>query len=202
MSPEAVATYDILHTTYAFGPPLDISPIIYYKTPMDMSGFQFHWGVKDMKRILLAALALLAMAGLAVSAYAQNSFTLPGEDDLELLMKAASTGDMVTLEAQIVRNKDLVNQRSGKDGKTALHIAVINGKAPAVEMLLNHGADPNARDFYCKTPYYYARVAYRTAIARLLVKRGARAEYVRFFPNCCTQMNPNPARSRVPASCR
>ncbi len=155
-----------------------------------------------MKWILLAALAALVAAGLSVSAYAQNSFTLPGEDDLELLMKAASTGDMATLEAQINRNKDLVNQHSGKDGKTALDIAVMNGKKAAVEMLLNQGADPNARDFYCRTPYYYARVAYRPAIARILVQRGASREYVRFFPHCCTQMNPNPARSRVPASCK
>ena len=155
-----------------------------------------------MKRILLAALAALVAAGLAVSAHAQNSFTLEGEDALELLMKAASTGDLATLQAQIAQDKDLVNQHSGKDGKTALHIAVMNGKVEAVKILLNNGADPNARDFYCRTPYYYARVSYRHVISGILVQRGASREYVRFFPHCCAQMNQNPARSRVPASCR
>ncbi|HUT53117.1 MAG TPA: ankyrin repeat domain-containing protein [bacterium] len=155
-----------------------------------------------MKRILMAVLAALVAAGLSLSAYAQNSFTLPGEDSLELLMKAASTGDLATLQAQIVQSADLVNTHSGKDGKTALHIAVMNGKVEAVKILLNHGADPNARDFYCKTPYYYARVSYRPVISRLLRERGAMREYVRFFPHCCTQMSPNPARSRAPRACR
>jgi ankyrin repeat protein len=142
------------------------------------------------------------LAGVSMKAYAQNNFTVPGDsDNLELLMKAASTGDLATIQSLAGQDSSLVKARSSKDGKTALHIACINAKYDAVKLLLNYGADPNARDYYCKTPYYYARVGYNPSICKLLTSRGAMREYVRFFPHCCTQMSPNPARHPAPRRC-
>ena len=156
---------------------------------------------EKMKKILFGSVMAVLLAGVAGLAYAQYDFTLPGDETLELFFKAASTGDLATLQRLIGERRDLVNARSNKDGKTALHIAVMVAKYDAAKLLLDNGANPNARDYYCKTPYYYARVGYRPRMAQLLLSRGAHHESVRFFPHCCTWNSPHPAAPVLAPRC-
>jgi ankyrin repeat protein len=59
------------------------------------------------------------------------------------------------------------------DGTTALHWAVENDDADAVETLLHSGAIPDARDRYGLTPLYYASSNGNAAIMQKLLKAGA-----------------------------
>ena len=49
-----------------------------------------------------------------------------------------------------------LNSRT-RSGMTALHVAVIENKASAVELLLESGADPSVKDYHGHTPLDYAK---------------------------------------------
>jgi len=59
------------------------------------------------------------------------------------------------------------------DGSTALHWAVENDDADAIEVLLHSGAIPDAKDRYGLTPLYYASSNGNAAIVQELLKAGA-----------------------------
>ena len=59
------------------------------------------------------------------------------------------------------------------DGSTALHWAVENDDAEAVDLLLKSGANPNAPDRYGLTPLYYASANGNAAIVQKLLQGGA-----------------------------
>jgi uncharacterized protein len=61
-----------------------------------------------------------------------------------------------------------------KDGATPLHNAAIEGHAPIVEMLLEHGADINARDRETgATPLWFAASFGRLDAVRMLLQHHA-----------------------------
>jgi ankyrin repeat protein len=62
-----------------------------------------------------------------------------------------------------------------RDGSTWLHSASL-GDFHEAEMLLRHGADPNARDDDDETPLFAAEHARRADIAELLVSHGANVD--------------------------
>jgi uncharacterized protein len=59
---------------------------------------------------------------------------------------------------------------------TALHGAVVRGDADIAKLLLDHGADPNARQESGFLPLHEAAANGKEAIARLLVERGAKVD--------------------------
>jgi Ankyrin repeats (3 copies) len=61
-------------------------------------------------------------------------------------------------------------------GSTRLHVAVDYGRLEIAELLLDHGANPNASDVLRRTPLHVARRSGRDDIARLLIERGASAD--------------------------
>lgn len=61
---------------------------------------------------------------------------------VEAFFNASASGDVATLREFLARQPDLVHERHG--GTTALHVAVHH--PDAVRLLLEHGADPHARD--------------------------------------------------------
>ncbi len=53
-------------------------------------------------------------------------------------------------------------------------LATVNGHRDAVDMLLDHGADPNVADGQGMTPLQVARAGKEPAIVAALQRRGAR----------------------------
>ena len=64
---------------------------------------------------------------------------------------AAAVGRTRGLEELLEAEPDLAHARSG-DGSTPLHLAARFDQRGAVELLLEHGADPSARDGEGQTP--------------------------------------------------
>ena len=85
--------------------------------------------------------------------------------------EAAATGDVATLRRLLSAEPGLVRERNAS-GATGLHVA---GKHPdAVRVLLEHGADPNARDVGDNaTPLFFAAGGGPIETVRLLLDAGA-----------------------------
>ena len=106
---------------------------------------------------------------------------------------AAHSGNPELL--QFLLDKD-ANPNANKAGYAAIHAAILRGDVKAVEVLLNHGADPNAKlmastpvrrdslDYYFHpgfvgaTPFWLAARFSQPAMMRLLAAKGADPGYV------------------------
>jgi hypothetical protein len=60
-----------------------------------------------------------------------------------------------------------------RDGETGLYQAARNGATDVVRLLLEHGADPNAKTDYQETPVYWAAYNDHSAVFAVLVEAGA-----------------------------
>ncbi len=69
--------------------------------------------------------------------------TVPEHASRDAFFAGCRAGDVATLRAMLERDSTLVHQRDDQ-GSTALHAAIVH--VDAVRVLLEHGADPNARD--------------------------------------------------------
>jgi ankyrin repeat protein/catechol 2,3-dioxygenase-like lactoylglutathione lyase family enzyme len=63
-------------------------------------------------------------------------------EDIDAFFEACVKGNLDTLRALLAKDPSLVHSRGG----TALHGAAMHGRVHVVRLLLEHGADPNARD--------------------------------------------------------
>ncbi len=83
---------------------------------------------------------------------------------------ACSAGDVATLRDLVASEPSLVRERT-PEGSTGLHLAVTH--VDAVRMLLEHGADPNARDTGDNAyPLHFAGGAGGVAVVRALLDAG------------------------------
>src|SRR5579862_6802549 len=95
--------------------------------------------------------------------------------DPSLAIFAASIqGDTAQIEQLLAGNRSLVSAVSS-DGWTPLHLAAFFGKIDAARLLLNKGAEVNARSAnpMRNMPLHAAAAGRHAAIAQLLLERGA-----------------------------
>ena len=118
--------------------------------------------------------------GFAAYAYATNPVVdlavmaaLRARGSRDLLV-ALSLGDFAVAEGLLADDPRAL--RTGGASFGALHLAAKRGDVPAVQWLLAHGADPNARWAHWDsevTPIHLAALADHADVARLLVAAGA-----------------------------
>ena len=88
------------------------------------------------------------------------------------LRRAAEIGDLP--EMQTLLDKQPLIEARDENGRTALMLAALHGQSQAVDVLLAHGADPNAADGHGTTPLQAAVAGNQQAIAAALRRAGAR----------------------------
>ncbi|XP_076456466.1 uncharacterized protein LOC143290823 [Babylonia areolata] len=89
-----------------------------------------------------------------------------------MLMNAISSGSADLVRQQITQEPDLINM-SGWHRQTALHRACLLGYIDVVRLLLEYGADPNARNNFDETPLHYACKRGLPPVLKCLLERGA-----------------------------
>jgi uncharacterized protein len=92
------------------------------------------------------------------------------------IFAAAIQGDTVRIEALLAGNRSLVSAMSS-DGWTPLHLAAFFGKSEAARLLLNKGAEVNARSANAmeNMPLHAAAAGRHADVVKLLIERGASA---------------------------
>lgn len=88
------------------------------------------------------------------------------------LRRAAESGDIPGLQTSLDEQVDIDSRDA--DGRTALMLATLHGQINAVELLLEHGADPNIADEHGTTPLRAAVDSNQSAIIAALKRVGAR----------------------------
>jgi len=93
-------------------------------------------------------------------------------DSAAEVRRAAEIGAVPELQTLLGQQGDI--DARDESGRTALMLATLSGQARAVDVLLAHGADPNAADAQGITPLQAAIAGDRPAIAEALRRAGAR----------------------------
>jgi hypothetical protein len=73
------------------------------------------------------------------------SVTGDGMTDLEAMIEAIEQDDFATASAILDRNRQVIIETDAT-GATPLHLAAFNGRRRIAQLLIEHGADVNARD--------------------------------------------------------
>ena len=118
-----------------------------------------------------AAPAVQSVAPAALSA-ARTAPPARLADSAAEVRRAAEIGAVPELQTLLGQQGDI--DARDESGRTALMLATLHGQARAVDMLLAHGADPNAADAQGVTPLQAAIAGDRPAIAAALRRAGAR----------------------------
>ena len=93
----------------------------------------------------------------------------------KLMMRAAKAGDVAGIRALLDQDASLASACDG-DGSTALHYAAWKGHPDAAAVLLDHGADIQAKNqngHWGDSPLHAAAHGNQKAVAELLIERGA-----------------------------
>lgn len=95
--------------------------------------------------------------------------------DVDRFVEACGAGDMKTVSAMLAEDASLARAASAKGhgGWTGLHAAAQQGHLDVVRALLQHGADPNAREVGDNTyPLHWAAASSQSEIVRALLDAG------------------------------
>jgi Ankyrin repeats (many copies) len=115
-----------------------------------------------------------AAAGVAAGAATARAVQAPrpSAPEAQTLRRAAAAGDLTALGAQLAGGAQI--DARDEQGRTALMLAIVNGRADAVELLLARGADPNAADAQGISPLQAAERSGMPRISSALRRHGAR----------------------------
>jgi ankyrin repeat protein len=86
----------------------------------------------------------------------------------ETLLQVAIHWGRISSAEWLLKKGASPNTKRSKDGWTPLHQAASRGVASIVSVLLEHGADPGAKDDNGQTPHDVAREKKRTSVVKLL----------------------------------
>jgi len=89
--------------------------------------------------------------------------------------RAAHDGDLAAVREHLASGAqpDARSDEGGCDACTLLHQAADGGQVEVARLLLDRGADPNARAGHARTPLHYAAGGQSAEVTRLLLERGA-----------------------------
>ena len=119
-----------------------------------------------------AAASGASQAGAPAQPMARVAAAERSSDPAAELRRAAEIGDLAELQT-LLDSEPLIEARD-ENGRTALMLAALHGQSQAVDVLLAHGADPNAADGHGTTPLQAAVAGNQQAIAAALRRAGAR----------------------------
>lgn len=107
--------------------------------------------------------------------FATSSPCAAADDPGEALRRAASAGDLAKVQELLAAGADV--NAGNRYGATALAYACDKGHTAVVNLLLERGANPNAKDsFYNFTPLGWAVQEGHAEIVRALLAKGAEGE--------------------------
>lgn len=141
-------------------------------------------GIKVAPEIMETRLGIFGIVprnGLALLLLVALGFGCGKKDDADALTKklcdAASKGYVVEVQKLLREHPKLVN-RPGSDemASTPLHVAVSNNRFEVASVLLEKGADINARNKHGLTPLHLAARNGNTELAQMLLSRNARKD--------------------------
>ncbi|KJV74698.1 ankyrin repeat-containing protein 09 [Orientia tsutsugamushi] len=91
------------------------------------------------------------------------------------LHEAVKSGNIQAVRSLLCENSslDYVNSSDDVSHNTALHYAVRACNLKIIDILLTHGANPNAKDMYNHTPFHYACSKGNLNVIKTLLKHGA-----------------------------
>lgn len=134
-----------------------------------------------MQNRLLAGLILILVVMLAVLCWLAQAWSESRQTAVDTLCDAVIQNDRSTA-SWLLRAGVPVNVRSRKTlrdivmGYTAMHCAAQFGSTACVQLLLDHGANPNLKDKMGETPLYMAVTNGHADTILALVKAGADVE--------------------------
>lgn len=100
------------------------------------------------------------------------------------LREATLPGDALAVLSLVMRKPKLINVRTGDDGRSPLHYAVLKRHPLMVEMLLKLGAKVDIRDISGRTPLHQAALCGELECAKVLVEHGADIEAKEDWEHC------------------
>ena len=93
--------------------------------------------------------------------------------DIPAIHRAAGEGDLETIRQSLGRYPTLVSRREPNLGQTPLHIVAASGQREAAILLLDSGADVNAKNDNAETPLHWAALEGHKDVAVLLLTKRA-----------------------------
>ena len=120
-------------------------------------------------RVAHKAMLVVAVAALAFLSGCRRA-EKPPETPAEFLMQAARAGDVKKVTELLDAHPELVTARD-EDDMTALHHAASGGSLDVVKLLLERGADADARDRWNVSPMERAALQHHEDVVTFLMKQ-------------------------------